>query len=229
VPRAIPLASVALIAWLIGTACSGAQQRPASPRRRAAPPPDAATLPHDSALFRIVSMEPGPAPMDSFGALESRRRVELIVADFPGALERTTATGQRLVYRPDHAWPSWQYSIHDIATDTAQRIGSGIAPRPLPFSDDFVYARPLQDAPLRTRNGEQLQYELLQRPFATTDSTVARPVGTVNASIRFDVAGAASPLRWMRVLEKDGTFILSADGIEPVPLPNPFGPGVSGS
>jgi len=41
----------------------------------------------------------------------------------------------------------------------------------------------------------------------------------------FGVTGGASPLRWMRVTEEGGFFSLRAEGMDPVPLPDPFGEG----
>ena len=112
--------------------------------------------------------------------------------------------------------------VHSRAAASTRSVGPGIAPRALPFTDDFVYVRAVQDSATEQGISVRLQYELVRASFAGTPSAHAGVIASVKAMARFDVAGGASPARWMRIRETaDGAgFELVGMGIDPVPLPD---------
>jgi hypothetical protein len=128
--------------------------------------------------------------------------------------------GRWLVYER-----SREIRIRSVATGEERVAGPGLAPRPLPFTDDFIFVRELPAARSQQRTGVRLQYELRRAPFEPSAGTpgASEIAGRVGANVRFDVSGAASPVRWMRVRERfDGSgFELVGDGIDPVSLPGP--------
>jgi hypothetical protein len=116
--------------------------------------------------------------------------------------------------------------VREMATGTERTLGRGIAPRPIPFTEDFVFAREIEDARTEERAGSRLQYELVRESFAMlANDTTGEIIGLMATNVSFDVAGAASPVRWMRVQEKsDGSgFQLTGQGFDPVALPGPMG------
>jgi hypothetical protein len=116
--------------------------------------------------------------------------------------------------------------VREIATGTERTMGKGTAPRPIPFTEDFVFAREIEDARTEQRAGYRLQYELVREPFAwIAYDTTSQIIGTIETNVAFEVAGGASPVRWMRVREKsDGSaFELTGQGFDPVALPGPVG------
>jgi hypothetical protein len=196
--------------------------------------------------------------------------------DSAGVLSRMGAGGHRLTFRPTLSWPSWQLAagrlellpvggtpislgdsvevarnvvpaffsadgrwlvyergraimVRDVAAGTERRVGPGIAPRPLPFSHDFIFVREIPEARTNLRTGARLQYELRRAPFAAGAGQEEKTevVGLIGGTADPMRAGGASPVRWMRVREKlDGSgFELMGDGIEAVALP---GPGAGG-
>jgi len=128
--------------------------------------------------------------------------------------------GRWLVYER-----SREIRVRSVETGAERVLGPGLAPRPLPFTNDFIFVRELPDARTQLRTGSRLQYELHRAPFQPQAGTSvdAEVVGLVGGNVRFEVSGAASPVRWMRVRERwDGSgFELVGDGIDAVVLPGP--------
>jgi hypothetical protein len=112
--------------------------------------------------------------------------------------------------------------VHHVATGETESVGHGIAPRPLPFTDDFVYAVELEQAATEVRGETRITYELRRAPFASATPD-AEPIGAVTVTSSFGVSGGASPARWMRIVEDVGMFSLRGENVEPAPLPDPFG------
>lgn len=145
--------------------------------------------------------------------LELGQRIEVARNVVPAFF---SADGSRVVLERDR-------SIHvfDTESGATRTVGPGIAPRPLPFTESFVYAVPVQDMRTEVRGETRTEYDLRMASF--DGSTGPESVETIRAVMSFGVSGGASPLRWMRVTEEGGFFSLRGEGMDPVPLPDPFG------
>jgi hypothetical protein len=112
--------------------------------------------------------------------------------------------------------------VHHVASGETELVGFGIAPRPVPFTDDFVFAVRLDQATTEVRGQTRITYELRTSPFAApTDGR--DPFGEVTVVSSYGVTGGASPARWMRVVEDGGRLSLQGENVELAPLPDPFG------
>jgi hypothetical protein len=109
--------------------------------------------------------------------------------------------------------------IRDLRTGATRVVGPGVAPRALPFTDQFVY---LEERPAMRRpaeDGTQLTYQVVRGSF--TGPQLER-MGTLRATVRPEVFASASPVRWMVIGEVREGFVLRGPGITPFLLPNPF-------
>jgi hypothetical protein len=147
------------------------------------------------------------------GTITLGERVEVVRNVIPAFFSRD---GEFLVYEEQR-----EIFVVDMATAAKRGVGPGLAPRALPFTDDFAYARLVPDSATELRSGARLEYELVRGAFAPSTSSESGVLTRIAVNISFDVAGGASPLRWMRIRETaDGSgFELAGPGIATVPLP----------
>lgn len=109
-------------------------------------------------------------------------------------------------------------------TGGAERVaGDGIAPRPRPFTDEFVFLRERPGTAERQRQDTRVTYDLFAAPFDPPGDIEPRLLGNTRATVSFGTNGAYSPVRWMKVEERSGSFYLTASNMEIVSLPDPFG------
>jgi hypothetical protein len=108
--------------------------------------------------------------------------------------------------------------VRDLATGETRRVGAGIAPRTLPFTDGFVFLREAPGGRTDTDQGTVLEYDVLRADFRSEPRTLGR----VRALARTDRRGGASPARWMAVDEIGEHFVLRAGGMTPFVLPGAF-------
>ncbi len=106
----------------------------------------------------------------------------------------------------------------NLADRTVLSLGAGIAPRVVPFSNDFVFLRPITDAGTEMPEGTELHYSVYR---ATFDSTQPALIGELTATARPDRHANYSPVRWMVVGESPTGFVLRGDGISTFPLSPP--------
>lgn len=99
-----------------------------------------------------------------------------------------------------------QVQVRDLRTGATRGVGAGIAPRPIPFTDRFVFLRASGTGP-----GEQ-EYTVLRATFA---GGVAEPIGTLRATLR--------AARTLVVGEAADGFVLRGEGVTPFLLPGPYG------
>jgi hypothetical protein len=111
--------------------------------------------------------------------------------------------------------------VRDLRSGEIREVGGGIAPRPLPFTDDFIYVRvnPQGTGDLRERT--RINYDVLRAGFRPrTDDP--RYLGALEAFTEMKQRGNYSPVRWGRIVEKDAQFTLEAQGAQTFKLPDPF-------
>jgi hypothetical protein len=127
-----------------------------------------------------------------------------------------SAEGTHIVFERDR-----QIVVREVEGAAERVVGPGLAPRVLPFTDDFVFVREAQNGRTDLRAQMRIMYEVLRVPFAGGEPEV---IGGFNALVAHDRHGNYSPVRWMHVEDRGGYFYLAADGFESVfSLPNPFG------
>jgi hypothetical protein len=219
------------------------------------PPPQLATVARD--LLTVAGQRGDPLePVDSTGRLErtgpgghtlvyrpdqrweqwelSAGSLELVPAGAApvriGFVEVAAAVipaffspdGRYLVFESDRT-----IRVHDVPGATTREVGPGIAPRPIPFTDDFVYMREEEGGRAEMQTGARILYDVVRAPFAASAGGVTMEPAvlmTVGANANFEVRGGASPLRWARVVETSpGMFSIIAGNADPIPLPDPFG------
>ena len=184
----------------------------------------------------------------------------LVPGDTMGGLERVTASGHTIRFRPVQRWPNWGAAVGDLLvgapgkapaviasevevvndvipafiepegrylvfesgravyvlnlqTGARRKVGDGIAPRLIPLTDSFVYLR--QKQVQNTATGASITYETVQQKLADGPLVVAGEIGT---STDFSLKGNYSPVRWMRVRELDGDFVLTGERMRPFRL-----------
>lgn len=160
-------------------------------------------------------------------------RLELVPAEgAPVTLGEDVEVSRNVVpafFSPDGRYVVYenarQIVVRDVWDGTDRSVGAGVAPRPLPFSEDFVFFREMPDSRTETGAVSRFRYEALRAPFAAGQPGEPAPAGRLTATVRLDVAGGASPVRWSRVAERDGEFVLQAEGLDPFTLPDPFASG----
>ena len=107
--------------------------------------------------------------------------------------------------------------IHVVDLRSRERLdfGVGVAPRPVPFSDDFVFLRLVSESP-RADGGTELGYEVHRASFTGG----SEQIGELQALARPEQHGNYSPVRWMVVGETPEGFVLRGDGISTFKLPS---------
>lgn len=113
--------------------------------------------------------------------------------------------------------------VRSMADGSEQLAGPGIAPRPRPFTEEFVFVRERPDAAVQQRSETTLTYDVFSAPFDPPGAIEPEHVGSTTAKVSFGRRGAYSPVRWMKVEERSGSFYLTSSDMEIVSLPDPFG------
>jgi hypothetical protein len=98
-----------------------------------------------------------------------------------------------------------------------RHVSIGVAPRPVPFSDHFVFLRERPQDRLESALAWQLTYEVWQGSFSDPELVL---LGHLEAHARLDRAGGASPVRWMRIRDVPEGFLLVGEGMRPFALPH---------
>jgi len=101
-----------------------------------------------------------------------------------------------------------QVQVRDLRSGATRTVGPGIAPRPIPFTDRFVFLR----AAGGEAGGGETEYTVLRSTFA---GATPEPIGTLRAT--------AAAARTVVVGEAADGFVLRGRGITPFVLPGPYG------
>jgi hypothetical protein len=109
--------------------------------------------------------------------------------------------------------------IRDLVTGNTATVGPGFAPRTIPFTPFFVFAREVAGSHVSDGEGGTIaMYHLFAGSFAGDEPV---RVGGLEARMRPGVLGGASPVRVMVVGEARNGFMLRAPGMSPFILPGP--------
>jgi hypothetical protein len=116
-----------------------------------------------------------------------------------------------VVYESDR-----QVMVRDLATGTTRTVGPGIAPRPWPFTDAFIFLREIPSSRRARGTSTDIEYTVLRAPFAGGS---AEPVGTLRVTARAERLGGTAPVLSLVVGEAAEGFVLRGEDVEPFVLP----------
>jgi len=106
--------------------------------------------------------------------------------------------------------------VRDLRSGATRVVGPGIAPRPLPLTDRFVFLQEVPSERQDTAGGTSLVYRVVRASFAGGPT---ERLGLVSAVARPERHRGASPVRRMVVGELRQGFVLRAPGMAPFVLP----------
>jgi hypothetical protein len=109
--------------------------------------------------------------------------------------------------------------LRDLRTGATRVVGRGVAPRPIPFTDRFIYLEEIPGERRQVEDGTLMEYLVVLCAFGDARK---EPLGILRAIARADRWGNASPVRTMVVAEHPSGFFLRGPGISPFLLPSPF-------
>ena len=135
--------------------------------------------------------------------------VEAVASVIPAVVD---ATGRYVAVEA-----SRRLEVHDLESAAVRVVGSGVAPRPLPFTPDYLYFREIGRFP--APDGWTVRYELMRAPFGAGDGA---PFDTVNLPVHTGTRGGLSPLRWARIYDRGTAFVVDTDGMRNHVLPSPL-------
>jgi hypothetical protein len=137
-------------------------------------------------------------------------RVEVVGGVLPAFV---TADEAAVVYEAGR-----EIFVYDLATLELRPVGPGIAPRPYPLRRSLIFFRRAEsDGP--TERGAAPRYDVIETPLGGGEERI---LGSVTAPSSALVHGGYSPVRWMRVREVQGGFVLHGEEAGTFPLPDPF-------
>ncbi|HUF14174.1 MAG TPA: hypothetical protein VMN78_13825 [Longimicrobiales bacterium] len=164
--------------------------------------PDTVWPEWDAVMGTLTASAPGEAPRVIADSVEAVATIIPAVVD-PAGRYVAVETARRI-------------EVHDLQTGETRLVDAGIAPRPMPFTPDFLFFRELARRPLV--EGTMIRYEILRAPFAGEAPVV---FDTVSVNARPDLRGYLSPLRWVRIHDRGTRFVLHTDGLSNHALPTP--------
>ncbi len=107
-------------------------------------------------------------------------------------------------------------NVVDITSRNVRSYGVGLAPRPIPFTQKFVFLQPSASGPDSVTEGRRVVYNVFMASFE--DRFIDR-IGEVTAWTRADLHGEETPVRWMVVDEVSDGLLLRGENMETFPLP----------
>ncbi|HET9441556.1 MAG TPA: hypothetical protein VFO52_15375 [Longimicrobiales bacterium] len=110
--------------------------------------------------------------------------------------------------------------VRSLRDNSDRKLTNGIAPRMLPFTNDVVFYREIAERRMSTPTDVPYRYQVIRIPMAGGAEAV---LGEVKVSVKNNVKGNYSPVRWSRVRELNGRFYLVGENMGEFQLPSPFG------
>lgn len=117
----------------------------------------------------------------------------------------------QVVYEVDR-----EIRVVDLASRQTRSIGPGIAPRVIPFSQQFVFLRERPELRREADGATELHYEVWRASFAGGEP---ERIGETAAIARMHDHANYSPVRWMVVGEARDGFALRGFNMAEFPLP----------
>jgi hypothetical protein len=108
--------------------------------------------------------------------------------------------------------------IRDFERREAIYIGPGVAPRPIPLSDDFLFLREVEEERYEGEQGTELSYEIVQSDFS---GQAPVRLGSFRVLARPEDTRYLSPVRWMTIGESMEGWALRVDGDVVFEFPHP--------
>jgi hypothetical protein len=106
--------------------------------------------------------------------------------------------------------------VIDLGSRQVRSMGPGIAPRVVPFSQQFVFLREIPEARRESDQGTEIEYEVFRATFTNGQPEM---IGTTAALARMQVYSNYSAVRWMVVGETRDGFALRGYGMADFALP----------
>jgi hypothetical protein len=122
-----------------------------------------------------------------------------------------SADRSRVVYEVDR-----EIRVIDLGSRQIRSLGPGIAPRVVPFSQQFVFLREVVEARRELDEGTEMHYEVFRATFTNGEPEL---IGTTSALARMQTYSNYSAVRWMVVGEARDGFALRGYGVADFPLP----------
>lgn len=170
--------------------------------------PEATQPALDLVIGTLTVVPPGGAPRVLADSVEAVANVIPAVVD-PTGRWVAVETARRI-------------EVHDLEGGSVRIVDrEGLAPRPMPFTPDFLYFRPYHEQSMGATS--IVQYEMLRAPFGGGDPV---PFDSVGITIDRRLRGGMSPMRWARVYDRGTRFTIDTDGMRNRVLPLPGQPGM---
>ncbi|HEU4561684.1 MAG TPA: hypothetical protein VFS20_27910 [Longimicrobium sp.] len=110
-----------------------------------------------------------------------------------------------------------QVHVRELASGQTRTVGPGISPRPVPFTDRFVFLREVPGSRRGVAGGAETEYEVARAAFG---GGAPETIGRLQAFTR---TGATVPaVRTLVVGEGHEGFVLRGEGVTPFVLPGPY-------
>jgi hypothetical protein len=117
--------------------------------------------------------------------------------------------------------------VVDLSRREIVTTGPGIAPRPIPFTNEFVFLREQEGGRTAFADSTRVRYWVYRSDFTGRTPEL---VGEMTAILKPEIRGHYSPVRWMVVGETPEDFVLHGQNVSPFPLPAPiWGSGTEAS
>ncbi len=110
--------------------------------------------------------------------------------------------------------------VRSLRDGADRKLADGIAPRIMPFTQDVIFFRKVDERTLPTPTDVPFRYHVLRISPAGGEETT---LGEVKATTKNAVKGNYSPVRWSRIREMNGSFYIIGETMGEFGLPDPFG------
>ena len=108
--------------------------------------------------------------------------------------------------------------VYQIADRSIRAVAEGMAPRLVPFSDQFVFVRERSTIHDPLTSVRRILYDVYRSSFEDPE---VEWIGDLRAVSQDDINDGVSPVRWMVVTEAGEGFVLRGENVETFPLPAP--------
>jgi hypothetical protein len=168
-----------------------------------------------------------PVFFDSLtGVFEGDLRIELSDRpDIPLAASATVISGVvPAFFSPDRSSvvveDNGVIKVYDVTSAEGTTIGAGMAPRPVPFTYQFIFVRERERFRAPGAIDTEVLYDVYQSSYSGASPEL---IGQTTATLRGEFHGGESPVRWMVVDEQDDGFVLRGENLRVFRFPRRSG------